>query len=81
MLYPHAPLDDILRLRDPSPAVRIHQHARRLEVAREQGNADEAIHEFNLMLRLYHEHFQAAQVAREGRTYNGFLSAGVTSDE
>ncbi len=76
-----APLDDVLRVREPSPAVRVHQHARHLEVARETGNIDEAIHRFNLMLRLYHEHFQAPQMANERRTYNGFLPADGKSDE
>lgn len=76
-----APLDDVLRVRDPSPTIRIHQHARRLEVAREQGNVDSAIHEFNLMLRLYHEHFQTPQMAKEGRPPNGFLPADGDGDQ
>lgn len=67
----NAPLDAVLRISDPSPAVRIFQHARRLEIAREQGNVDAAIHEFNLMQRVYHEHFQTAMA--EGRRVRGFL--------
>jgi hypothetical protein len=68
---PEAPLDDILRVRDPSPAVRLFQHARRLEIAREQNNIDAAIHELNLMLRIFHEHFKAPLA--EGRSVRGFL--------
>ncbi len=81
MVHTNAPLDEVLRVREPSPAVRIHQHARHLEVAREQGNIDEAIHRFNLMLRLYHEHFQTPQMANRRRTYNGFLPPDGSGDE
>jgi hypothetical protein len=50
-----APLDAILRVRNPTPEQRLLQHARRLEVALEQGNADEGYREFSLMLRLYRD--------------------------
>lgn len=77
-----APLDAILRVRDPSPAIRIFQHARKLEVAREQGNIDEAILEFTLMQRLYHEHFSTPFPER-GKVH-GFLqepAAGNRGDD
>lgn len=50
-----APLNAILRVSDPTSAQRILQHARRLEVALEQGNVDQAYREFSLMIRLYKE--------------------------
>jgi hypothetical protein len=74
-----APLDDILRVRQPSPAVRLYQHARKLEIAREQGNTDEAIHEFTLMQRLYYEHFSTPMAER--RKVHGFLSPGAAEQD
>jgi hypothetical protein len=49
------PLDAILHLIRPTREQRLLQHARKLEIALEQGNMQEAIREFNLMMRLYHE--------------------------
>lgn len=50
-----APLDGVLNIVRPTREERILQHARRLDVALDQGNTDEAIHYFNRMQRLYHE--------------------------
>jgi hypothetical protein len=49
------PLDDILHVINPTPEQRLLRHARKLEIALEQGDVQEAIREFNLMMRLYHE--------------------------
>lgn len=55
MKYVLPPLDAILHLINPTKEQRLLQHARKLEIALEQGNVREATKEFNLMTRLYHE--------------------------
>jgi chorismate mutase len=48
-------LDAVLHVTNPTREQRILQHARRLEIALEQRNVDEAYRTFNLMMRLYKE--------------------------
>ena len=55
MKYVIPPLDEILHIHNPTKEQRLLQHARRLEIALEQGDTREATREFNLMMRLYHE--------------------------
>lgn len=77
MMY-SAPLDDVLRVREPSATVRILQHSRQLEIAREQGNISEAIHQLNMMLRIYWE-MHAAQVQQS--VLSGESREAISSSE
>lgn len=53
--YVIPPLDTVLYITNPTMEERLQQHARKLEIALEQGDTREAILEFNLMKRLYHD--------------------------
>lgn len=55
MRHEPAPLDAILHVICPTPDQRLAQHARRCDIALEQDDFAEAIRQFNLMLRIYHE--------------------------
>lgn len=55
MKYVLPPLDAVLHITNPTMEERLLQHARRLEIALDQLNVEEAIREFHLMMRIYHE--------------------------
>ena len=55
MKYVLPPLDAIMHVTNPTKEQRLLQHARKLEIALDQEDVREAMREFNLMMRLYHE--------------------------
>lgn len=49
------PLDAVLCIVNPTQEQRLLQHARRLEIALDTLNIEEAVREFHLMMRIFHE--------------------------